>query len=271
MTERLTYDIVRLHPSTLVSLSYDPNSYFNRPFTDPAVCWTGTRNGAWDAYTQQQYPAFQGWNAISLATLGDKDPTNDLSPQAAQRLWEWQRRRDGDITKPDYNIDLGFGGPIPLVGSSLGNMRFFVSHVREQDMFIVPLSRDAYTDNRTQLKLTSDITSTMKLTVMGMYSEDNSVSPYEWTTAPTGYLMRDQAEIADLLTSTDGMNALSMPDRVQPQLGVPVYDRRDADADADANYVLRSSSPAQLEPLQYIRYTAQGHIKDRSDHSRLLH
>ncbi|HTY37222.1 MAG TPA: TonB-dependent receptor [Bacteroidota bacterium] len=195
---------------------YDPNSYFNRPFTDPAVCWTGTRSGAWDAFTQKQYPAFQGWNAISLATLQDKDPTNDLSPEGAKRLWDYQRRRQGDITKPDYTIDLGFGGPVPIIGSELGNMRFFASHVREQEMFIVPLSRDAYTDNRTQIKLTSDITTTMKLTIMGMYSEDNSVSPYEWTTTPTGYLMRNQSEIADLLSSSDGMNVLYEPDRYSP-------------------------------------------------------
>jgi outer membrane receptor protein involved in Fe transport len=195
---------------------YDRNSYFNRPYTDPAVCWTGTKNGAWDINTQNQYPYFQGWNAISKATLEDKDPSNDLTPQAAQSLWEWQRRRTGDITKPDYTVDLGFGGPVPLIGTDLGNLRFYVSHFREQDMFLVPLSRDAYTDNHTQLKLSADITSTMKLTVIGLYGEENSASPYEWTTVPTGYLMRDQAEIADLLSSSDGMNVLYMPDRYSP-------------------------------------------------------
>lgn len=195
---------------------YDPNSYFNRPYTDPAVCWTGTKNGAWDLNTQNQYPYFQGWNAVSAQTMQDKDPSNDLTPQAAQRLWEWQRRRTGDITKPDYVIDLGFGGPVPFIGKELGNLRFFVSNFDERDMFVIPLSRDAYTDNHTQLKLTSDITSTMKLTVLALYGEENSASPYEWTTTPTGYLMRSQSEVADLLSSTDGMNVLYMPDRYSP-------------------------------------------------------
>jgi outer membrane receptor protein involved in Fe transport len=195
---------------------YDPTSYYNRPYTDPAVAWTGTKNGAWDANTQKQYPYFQGWNAVSLATLQDKNPANDLTPEGAKRLWEWQRRRHGDITKPDYTIDLGMGGPIPVVGEMLGNLRFFVSHVREQNMFIYPLSRDAYTNNHTQLKLTSDITSTMKLVAIGLYGEENSVSPYEWTTAPTGYIMKSQYEVADLLSSTDGMNALYLPDRYSP-------------------------------------------------------
>ena len=195
---------------------YDPSSYFNRSYTDPAVCWVGTKEGTWDAYTQHQYPYFQGWNAVSLATMQDKDPNNDLTPAGAKQLWQWQRRRAGDITKPDYVIDAGFGGPIPFIGQDLGNLRFYLSHFNQRDMFIVPLSRDAYTENHTQLKLTADITPTMKLVVLGLYGEQYSVSPYEWTTAPTGYVMRSQSEIADLLSSTDGMNVLYMPDRYSP-------------------------------------------------------
>lgn len=195
---------------------YDPNSYFNRPFTDPAVCWTGTKNGAWDLNTQESYPTFQGWNAVALKTLQDNNPSNDLTPLGAKKLWEWQRRRTGDINKPDYTIDAGFGGPVPIIGQQLGDLRFYVSYFAERDMFVIPLSRDSYTDSHVELKLNSNITPDIKLTLMGIYGEDNSVSPYEWTTAPTGYLMRSQSEVASLLTTTDGMNALYMPDRYSP-------------------------------------------------------
>jgi outer membrane receptor protein involved in Fe transport len=195
---------------------YDPNSYFNRPYTDPAVCWVGTKNGPWDTYTQNQYPTFQGWNAVSLATLQDKDPTNDLTPEGAKKVWEWQRRRKGDITKPDYVIDAGVGGPIPFIGEYLGDLRFYISYFNSRDMFIYPLSRDAYTQNHTQLKLTSDITPTMKLVINGLYGEDYSVCPYDWTTAPTGYIMQSQSEVADLLSSSAGMNILYMPDYYSP-------------------------------------------------------
>jgi outer membrane receptor protein involved in Fe transport len=222
---------------------YDQNSYFNRPYTDPAVCWTGTKNGAWDQATQNQYPYFQGWNAVSLATLQDKDPKNDLTPEGAKRLWEWQRRRSGEITKPDYVVDVGFGGPIPIVSDLLGNLRFYISHFNERDMFVFPLSRDAYTDNHTQIKLTSDVTSTMKLTVMGLYGESNSVSPYEWTTAPTGYLMRSQSEVAGLLSSTDGMNALYMPDRYSPS---SVY-----------RYTIGATLTHMLSPTTFYEVAAQ--------------
>jgi len=40
-----------------------------------------------DFYTQRQYPKFDGWNAVSQRLLSDNDSTNDLSPAAAQRVW----------------------------------------------------------------------------------------------------------------------------------------------------------------------------------------
>ncbi|MCB9248626.1 MAG: TonB-dependent receptor plug domain-containing protein [Ignavibacteriales bacterium] len=122
---------------------YDPNSMWNRSYLDPEVAWTGTQNGAWDNYEQRQYPQFEGWNNISNALLSDDDPTNDLSPAGAKALWEWQRRRRPSI-QPDYIIDASFGGPVPIVGSSLGNLRFFASFRFEKEMLLIPLSRDDY-------------------------------------------------------------------------------------------------------------------------------
>ena len=59
---------------------YDKNSFWNRPYFDDDVCWTGTNNGNWDEYTQRQYPSFDGWNSVSQQTLADNDPINDLAP-----------------------------------------------------------------------------------------------------------------------------------------------------------------------------------------------
>ncbi len=195
---------------------YDPKSYFNRPYLDESVCWTGTNNGAWDQYTRAQYPNFEGWNAISDATFQDSDPTNDLTPAAAKRLYEWQHRRQGDIKKPDYVVDLGFGGPVPFVSKRLGNLRFFLTHFRQRDMFIFPLSRDSYSENHTQLKLTSDITPSMKLVVTSLYGEVYSVSPYNWKTTPTGHVLKTVSEVANLLNSSSGASMLYMPGYFSP-------------------------------------------------------
>jgi len=122
---------------------YDPMSFFNRVYMDPAVCYTGTDNGAWDDYTRSQYPNFDGWQSMADKTLQNDDPSDDLTAEGAKRLYEWQHRRQGDIKKPDYVVDLGFGGPVPLL-SKFGGTRFFLSHFREQEMFVFPLSRDGY-------------------------------------------------------------------------------------------------------------------------------
>jgi len=142
---------------------FDPNSMWLKPYLDDAVCWTGTDNGAWDEYTQQQYPSFEGWNAVSQRLLADDDPTNDLTPIGAQREWIWQQRKMPVTDQFDYNIDAGFGGPVPVISKALGDLRFFTSYRGEREMYIVPLSRDDYVAYDWSTKLTSNISNAIKL------------------------------------------------------------------------------------------------------------
>jgi hypothetical protein len=37
----------------------------------------------------------------------------------------------------DYNIDAGFGGPVPFISPYLGDLRFFVSFRRDRELYIV--------------------------------------------------------------------------------------------------------------------------------------
>lgn len=195
---------------------YRPYSYFNRPYLDPDVCWTGTNNGAWDEYTRKQYPNFEGWNTISENLINDANPDNDLTPVEARELFKWQRRREGDIEDPDYVLDFGIGGPLPFFSKELGNLRFHISHISEREMFIFPLSVDGYSESNTKIKLTADITPSMKLNLTGSYGEITSVSPYSWKTTPTGRVLRSQSEIADLLNSNAGASVLYMPGYYSP-------------------------------------------------------
>jgi outer membrane receptor protein involved in Fe transport len=152
----------------------DPNSYWVRPFLDPTVAFTGTTNGKWDQWTREQYAAFGGWNAVSASLLTDNNPTNDLTPGAAQDVWKWQHRKSFDITKPDYDLDVGIGGPVPG-GEYLGNLRFYASFRSQNNQFAVPLSRDGYSDYSTTLKVTSDLSKTMKLMVEATVGRNESV------------------------------------------------------------------------------------------------
>ncbi len=142
------------------------DSYWIRPYVDPEVAWTGT--GAWDEYTQMQYPEFEGWIAVANKRNSDDDPTNDLTPEAAQKIFLWEHRRQLDIVKPDYDIDASFGGPFPFAGKYLGDLRFFASYRQIQKKYVIPLSTDGMHEYTGQLKLTSDIGQGMKLMVQGL-------------------------------------------------------------------------------------------------------
>jgi outer membrane receptor protein involved in Fe transport len=147
---------------------HDPNSYWMRPFLDPAVCWTGTNNGAWDKYTRDHYLTFEGWNAISQQKMRDNDPNNDLTPQGAQRAFEYETRKRQINNQPDYNIDAGFGGPVPLISEALGNLRFFASYRSQRDMLLFPMTRPDYSDYDGRLVVTANLTKSMTLRVSAL-------------------------------------------------------------------------------------------------------
>jgi len=154
----------------------DPNSYILRPYFDPAVCWTGTGNGAWDRFTQQKYIPFEGWDSVSRRLCSDKDPTNDLTPQGAQRAFEYETRKVQPNDQPDYDIDAGFGGPVPFISEALGSLRFFASYRRTREELVFPLSRPDYSDYNWNVQMISDITSTMKLRLSGMAGKKYTMS-----------------------------------------------------------------------------------------------
>lgn len=174
--DRYTLDgIVRITPPQQKNVGQsinDPNSYWLRPYLDDDVAWTGTDNGAWDSYTQSSYPSFEGWNAFSQSTLADDDPTNDLTPEAAQQAFLYQHRKDFAISEPDYEIDLTLGGPVPVISEQLGDLRFSSSFRQTQTMYMVPLSRDRYKQSTFQTRLTSNVGQGMKLSIDGLYSRE---------------------------------------------------------------------------------------------------
>ena len=136
---------------------YDPESFWFKPYLDDEVAWTGTNNGAWDEYQQRQYPSFDGWNSISQQTLADGDPSNDLTPAGAQKLFTWEHRLNGAIKDPDVNIDAGFGGPVPFLSSKLGNLRFFASALHNESMYLYEVSKPSLKKRSYLLKFSTAI------------------------------------------------------------------------------------------------------------------
>ncbi|MEE9432409.1 MAG: carboxypeptidase-like regulatory domain-containing protein [Melioribacteraceae bacterium] len=167
----LTFKIKPPTPKHFDISPYDADSYWLKPYLDNEVAWTGTNNGSWDEYKKRQFPQFDGWNSFSQKLLQDDDPTNDLTPEAAQKVFMWEHRKQGDITQPDYYIDGGFGGPVPFISKALGNLRFYTSFKREKDMYLMQLSRDAFINQSIMTRITAELKPSMKLTFMGLYGE----------------------------------------------------------------------------------------------------
>ena len=192
---------------------YDETSYFLRPYLDNDVCWTGTNNGTWDNYTERQYPSFVGWNSISFSTMNDSDPSNDLTPSAAQKIFKWQHRRNGSNKLPDYSRDLIISGPLPI---GLKHFVFSLSHTENQDAFIIPLSKDSYNSSSTVLKLTGKIKENIRLSISSLYGVVSSVSPYDWKVTPTGLLLNGSNDVAELINGSTGNSILFMPGYYSP-------------------------------------------------------
>lgn len=192
-------------PKHFGSSANDPSSYYIKPYIDPDVCWTGTQNGNWDAFTQLQYPQFDGWIAIADQLNSDDDLTNDVTPEQAQQIFLWQHRRITDITEPDYEVDASFGGPVPFA-QNLGNLRFFASYRQTQTMYVVPLSRDGVNDWVGQLKLTSDIGEGKKLMIQGLVSEVVGSNLYTRSGATSG-MFKTPEEVGNVMNRISYISA----------------------------------------------------------------
>jgi outer membrane receptor protein involved in Fe transport len=163
---------------------HDPDSYWMRPYLDDDVCWTGTTNGAWDEYTRKEYLSFNGFNAISQQLMTDGDPDNDLTPLGAQRVFMYETRKPQTNDLADYEIDAGFGGPVPFLSEPLGNLRFFTSYRRDREVYLWAWTRPDYVNYDWSMQITSDINQSMKLQVQSVIG---NVSTMENNWAPGVY------------------------------------------------------------------------------------
>lgn len=112
-------------------------------------------------------------------TVEDGDTNYDLIgfTREPYEIPEDQSRIGSYGESPDWTLDVGFGGPIPLLGNYLGDMTFFVSHRNHNEAFPLPDSREYYKESSTSLKLTSRF-GNIKVNLRGAYSETNSLSPW---------------------------------------------------------------------------------------------
>ncbi len=196
---------------------YDPSNPFLAPFLDPGVAFQGTASGVWDDYQQQQHAQFNGWNYYATQYNAGKLPEQQASPLEMYLLTSWmtmtvpdykgleqQMMLDstilGNMTKAqadsmlnatrnalakhanseagnDYNLDAGFGGPVPLVGKVLGNATFYVSNNTKNTNYVEPVTLKSDFNSTSLLTVKSTPASNMTLTLNGLWKREIGISP----------------------------------------------------------------------------------------------
>jgi len=116
-----------------------------------------------------EYPfEFIGWNQVAINNAKDNIPDNDYTPQEALEIWKWRHRDIKYGNKPDYIADFTFSGPTPF--KKIGYM---FSQRYENSQYYLPLSRKAYTNAVTQLKLIFTPSDKLKLRFINLYNYED--------------------------------------------------------------------------------------------------
>jgi outer membrane receptor protein involved in Fe transport len=200
---RIDLSINNPHQKRFGRSLYDTQNYYLRPKLDPDVAFVGTGE-AWsdDPRLQKQYQEFRGWNTLAEQYNQGKAPENQASPLDLYMWNAWtytveppfekleaegytipeekkQKIRDHahelEGSSPDWNVDFGFGGPVPLVSEFLGDATFYLSHQSRKDQYTQPVARDAVDRSTTMLSIQSNLSSSLQLTLHGLYKTSTGV------------------------------------------------------------------------------------------------
>ncbi len=150
-----------------------------RPFVDTtdSLCWKGT--SVLPEEQADEYESFEGWieYAESRREMGDT-----LTPREWRDLFRYVYRIEGSESlgqipgsygdKWGRLVDFSFGGPFPGVNI----VTFLVSNSRREEPFSIPVSRENYADNKTDLKITLHLKPEMKLNIKGLFEDIKTVT-----------------------------------------------------------------------------------------------
>ncbi len=182
----------------------DPNNDILISFLNPEISFVGTEE-VWadNEYMRTQHPRFIGWNQAaenynrSVTTEEEKVTPLDMyllgawmfmaepdfealeklgytvSDEHKRLIKEHAREEEGS----DFDIDAGFGGPVPFVGKYLGDMTFYLANKSTEQNYIMPVSRERNKTYTTLLNIKSTPMSTMSVTVNGLWKRQLGVSP----------------------------------------------------------------------------------------------
>jgi hypothetical protein len=119
---------------------------------------------------------FEGWEARSQQVDPDDPVYGEFynQPRLCRELYKWRLRDEvvkyGD--KSDINGNATFGGPVPF----LRNTYFFASGRLERNYYLIRAQQDYFQDWGTSLKISSQLTSKLKMVLTGSYMETSGIN-----------------------------------------------------------------------------------------------
>ncbi|UCD36911.1 MAG: carboxypeptidase-like regulatory domain-containing protein [Fidelibacterota bacterium] len=186
---------------------WDPTNNGLRPYLDPVVSFMGTNTGwlyvtdndtAEAEYLRQGHQSFDGWinetprfnrgkpveehatpmdlylwSAWMHQTIPDFERLEELYPQYEITEEQKQALRDHAHEKEglheDFDIDFGFGGPVPFLSEALGDATFYLSNKTTNFNYVQPVMRNGEYSSITMLTLKSNLTKKTTLKLNGLY------------------------------------------------------------------------------------------------------
>jgi hypothetical protein len=183
--------------------------------------------GAW---MQMATPDYEGLEKLGY-TVSDEQ----------KKLFEEHARDEEGV---DYNIDLGFGGPLPFIGKALGDATFFLSHVTKGANYIVPFERNLQETYVTLATIKSRPSKSISLNLNGMWKRQLGLSPLKpaFGDSPDagregGFMPTNNLKyVADIASRDGGINYWFDPPIF------PLLNQTTWMAGIDMNYVLNPST-----------------------------
>lgn len=179
------------HVKRFGPLLSDPFGPELAPYLDASVAFTGNPEIGWT-----------GWNDLAETFNIGRDSADMASPLDYYFLGAWMQMATPDYegleklgyTVPDeqkklfadhardeegidYNIDLGFGGPIPFISEALGEATFFISHSTKENHYIVPFARSSNKSYVTLGTIKTRPSQSITLSLNGLWKRQMGLSP----------------------------------------------------------------------------------------------
>ena len=215
----------------------DPHGPVLAPFLDPKIAFNGTEAGwADNEYLKQQHENFDGWIQMTEIFNQGRPANQQATPLDYYLLAAWMHMAIPDYeglaalgytvsdeqkrlfqdhlrkeTGTDYNIDVGFGGPLPFVSGILGDPTFYISHSTKENFYVVPYARRSNKNYTTLATLKTNPVQSLTVTLNGLWKRQLGLSPLKpaFGDAPDagregGFMPVDNISVTSGISSLDG-------------------------------------------------------------------